>query len=77
MATYVFPAIGDRPVADVTPDDVIEALKPIWFEKPETAKRVLQRMEAVFTMAILRGQREKASPCMGVAQVLVPGIASH
>jgi len=70
MATYVFPVIGDRPVADVTTGEVLEVLTPIWFDKPETAKRVLQRIEAVFKSAILRGHREKASPCVGVAQEL-------
>ena len=67
---YVFPRIGAKPVADVTHADVLAILEPIWFEKPETARRVLQRMEAVFKSAILRGQREKASPCIGVAQEL-------
>jgi integrase len=70
METYVFPKIGGRPVGDVTHADVLELLKPIWYAKPETAKRVLQRIEAVFKSAILRGQREKASPCIGVAQEL-------
>ena len=45
-------------------------LEPIWFDKAETARRVLQRMELVFKSAILRGQREKASPCVGVRQEL-------
>ena len=35
-----------------------EAVMPIWFGKPETAKRVLQRVEAVFKSAILHGSRE-------------------
>src|SRR5262249_12520178 len=70
METYVFPAIGKKPVGDVTHADILNVLEPIWFEKPETAKRVLQRIEAVFKSAILRGQREKASPCIGVAQEL-------
>jgi integrase len=70
MQTYVFPSIGDRPVPDITHADILAILEPIWFEKPETAKRVLQRLEAVFKSAILRGQREKASPCIGIAQEL-------
>jgi integrase len=70
MATYVFPSIGHRPVAAVTASEVLDVLTPIWFDKPETAKRVLQRMEAVFKSAILRGHRETASPCIGVAQEL-------
>jgi integrase len=67
MGAYVYPIIGDIPVSEVTADHVLEVLKPIWFDKPETAKRVLQRIEAVFKSAILRGSREKASPCVGVA----------
>jgi integrase len=70
MEAYVFPRIGDRPVSDITHADILAILEPIWFEKPETAKRVLQRLEAVFKSSILRGQREKASPCIGVAQEL-------
>ena len=70
MEAYVFPFFGDVPVSDVTTDHVLEALMPIWFSKPETAKRVLQRIEAVFKSAILRGSREKASPCVGVADHL-------
>jgi integrase len=70
METYVFPKIGNRPVGDVTHADVLELLKPIWYAKAETARRVLQRMEAVFKSAILRGQREKPSPCIGVSQEL-------
>lgn len=59
MEAYVFPPIGDRPVSDITHADVLAILEPIWFEKPETAKRVLQRLEAVFKSSILRGQRER------------------
>jgi integrase len=70
MDAYVFPFFGDVPVSEVTTANVLDALMPIWFSKPETAKRVLQRVEAVFKSAILRGSREKASPCVGVADHL-------
>jgi integrase len=73
METYVFPRIGNKPVSEVTHADILAILEPIWFDKPETARRVLQRMELVFKSAILRGQREKASPCIGIAQEL--GVA--
>ena len=49
---------------------MIDLLTPIWFDKPETAKRVLQRIETVFKSAIVRGIRERASPCVGVAEEL-------
>jgi integrase len=70
MDAYVFPKIGDRPVGEVTSGEVLAVLEPIWHAKPETAKRVLQRMRAVFDAAILRNWRERASPCVGVAQAL-------
>ena len=70
METYVFPVIGNVPIEDVNPDHIIRVLEPIWYEKDETAKRVLQRMEAVFKSAIRLGKREKASPCIGVAEEL-------
>jgi hypothetical protein len=46
MNAYVLPKIGARPVGDITHADIIDVLKPIWFAKPETARRVLQRMHA-------------------------------
>lgn len=70
MRDYVFPVIGERPVGEIMAADVIEVLKPIWFSKPETATRVLQRMNATFDSAILRGTREKANPCIGVTREL-------
>lgn len=73
MEAYAFPRIGGKAVGEVTHADVLAILEPIWWAKPETAKRVLQRLEAVFKSAILRGNRAKASPCIGVADELGRG----
>jgi integrase len=70
MDTYVLPEIGRKPVADVTPGEIIDLLKPIWRVKPETARRVLQRINAVFVSAVVRQLRAKANPCIGVAKEL-------
>jgi integrase len=70
LAAYVFPSIGKRPVAEVTAAEIIDVLKPIWNKKPETAKRVLQRVRVVFESAIVRGDRLAAAPTTGVATVL-------
>ena len=59
MRDYVLPIIGNRPVAEIAAGEVIDVLKPIWFEKAETAARVLQRIKATFDSAILRGTRER------------------
>ena len=48
ISTYALPKIGAIPVGDVTPDDVLSVLRPVWLDKPETARRVLQRIRFVF-----------------------------
>jgi integrase len=70
MEVYVFPQIGNRPVGEIASGEILALLDPIWYAKPETARRVLQRMRAVFDAAILRNWRERASPCIGVVQAL-------
>src|SRR5205085_4551393 len=52
IEAHAFPVIGDRPVAEITHDEIIAVLQPIWHETPETARRVLQRMEIIFKLAI-------------------------
>jgi integrase len=70
MRDYVFPLIGRRPVAEILAGEILAILQPIWFDKPETASRVLQRLKAVFDSAILRGTRERANPCIGITREL-------
>lgn len=70
MEVYVYPKIGDRPVAEITPADIIDLLQPIWHTKRETATRVLQRMTLAFQSAIVRGDRVHANPCQGVRDEL-------
>lgn len=58
LANHVFPVIGNKPVADVVVADVVGALSPIWLEKPETARRVRQRIEAIIDWAVGEGIRD-------------------
>ena len=39
---------GDRRVDQIETSDVLKVLSPIWLTKPETARRVRQRMRTVF-----------------------------
>jgi integrase len=57
LASYAYPILGELPVAEVTTDHVLAALRPIWTVKPETASRVRGRMEAVLAYAKARGWR--------------------
>lgn len=48
-------ALHKLPIADITRDDVVEVLKPIWTKIPETADRTRQRIAAVIDHAKARG----------------------
>ncbi len=62
LETYAFPFLGDLDVNTIDTDHVLGALKPIWTEKPETASRVRQRIEAVIDYAGAKGQRDEPNP---------------
>lgn len=50
------------PVADVTTEDVMAVLKPIWTTKAETADRLRGRIERVLDAAKVRGLRDGENP---------------
>ena len=73
LATYVYPVMGDSPVADVTTAHVLKTLEPIWRDKPETASRVRGRIETVLDAAKARGYRDGENPARWrghIAQIL-------
>lgn len=70
MKAYVYDKIGDRPVSEITPAEIIGVLQPLWHTKRETATRLLQRMSVAFRSAIVRGDRLHANPCDGVRDEL-------
>jgi len=41
---HAYPVIGDRPIADIGHDEIVDVLEPIWRKTPETARRLLQRL---------------------------------
>ena len=57
LEEFAFPRIGDRTVDDITVDDVFGVLSPIWHKRPTTAKRLRQRIAAVFAVAVAKGHR--------------------
>ena len=57
LETYCFPLIGQRRISEITSADVLAVLTPIWTEKPETARRVRQRIGMVMKWAIAQGWR--------------------
>lgn len=73
LATYVYPLIGELPVAEVGTVHVLQILEPIWKTKAETASRVRGRMETILDAAKARGYREGENPARWrghIAQIL-------
>ncbi|KHF24520.1 integrase [Solemya velum gill symbiont] len=62
LSSYAFPHFGDVPVADVDVTLVLEALRPIWQTKTETATRVRQRIEAILDYATALHYRDTENP---------------
>ncbi len=74
LAKYAYPHIGDTSVADVSTDDVLAILKPIWASKTETASRVRSRIELVLDAAKARKLRTGDNPATwaGHLEALLP-----
>ena len=62
MEAYAFPAFGDESVAHVDAAAVRDALAAIWLTKPETARRLRQRIRTVIDWAVAKGYRDMALP---------------
>lgn len=73
LEAYVFPRIGSKSVAEIETRDVLGVLSPIWRSKPETARRVRQRISTVLDWAKAAGHRTGDNPVQGVAK----GLPSH
>jgi integrase len=66
----VFPVFGDRTVDMIDSADVLKALSPIWTTKPETARRLKQRIKVVFDWAKASGHRSGDNPTEGLTKLL-------
>ena len=66
LVTHAFPVLGSIQVCDVQTADVLKVLSPIWTTKPETARRVHQRLGVIFDWAKAHGHRTGDSPMSGV-----------
>jgi integrase len=58
LDAYAFPAFGDVAVSLVEAPAVRDALAAIWLTKPETARRLRQRIRTVIDWAVAKGYRE-------------------
>lgn len=69
LERYALPLIGTLVVSHVTAADVLRVLEPIWTAKPETARRVKQRIGTVLKWAVAQGWRQD-NPADSITQAL-------
>lgn len=62
IETYALPVLGRLDVAEISREDVLAVLRPIWKTKTETASRLRSRIEIILDYCIRRGYREKENP---------------
>lgn len=62
LEAYAFPSIGDVSVGLVDSAAVRDALAAIWLVKPETARRLRQRIRTVIDWAVAKGYRDSSLP---------------
>ena len=69
LSTYAFGPLGARRVSEIQVQHVLEALLPIWHEKPETARKVRQRISTIMRWAVAQGHRQDdpAGPAINAA----------
>jgi integrase len=70
LKTYAFPKMGDRLVSEIEGPLIRDVLAPIWLAKPETARRVRQRIGAVLDWSYARGFRTTEAPMRSLSKGL-------
>ena len=70
LNAYVLPVIGQRPIRDIRPSEILKVLEPIWDTKTETARRCKQAMQEIFDDAIRLEIRERGNPCHRIEKSL-------
>lgn len=70
LEAYAFPSLGQLRVDEVDAAMIGAALTPIWLSKPETARRVRQRITAVLDWAHGKGLRASEAPTRSIGKLL-------
>ncbi len=70
LEAYAYPDIGDLSVAELDGPAIRDLLARIWLEKPETARRVRQRIGAVLDWAYSKGLRSTEAPMRSIGKGL-------
>lgn len=66
LEAHAFPHIGSFAIGSIERADILRVLEPIWLTKAETAKRVRQRLRAIFDWAKGAGAYVGDNPVEGI-----------
>ena len=70
LEQFVYPTLGGVRVSEITGPMIRNVLAEIWLTKPETARRVRQRVGAVLDWAFANGYRETEAPMRSITKGL-------
>ena len=79
LERHAFPKIGNKPIDTISRTDVLAVLTPIWSTKPETARRVRQRMRTIFRWAMANEliEANPAGEAIDGALPSMPKVKAH
>ena len=79
LERHAMPTLGNMPLDRIDRGDVLRVLTPIWTTRPETARRVRQRMRTVFRWAMAHGFMETnpAGEAIDGALPPMPKVKAH
>lgn len=70
LKSYAFPKMGNLLVSEIEGPLIRDVLAPIWLAKPETARRVRQRIGTVLDWSCAKGYRATEAPMRSVSKGL-------
>jgi integrase len=62
LKDYVYPVVGDLPVAEIDTNHVMQIIAPLWQEKSETGSRTRGRLESILSYATANKWRSGENP---------------
>ena len=79
LERHAIPSLGNTPLDRIDRSDVLRVLTPIWTTRPETARRVRQRMRTVFLWGMAHGYIETnpAGEAIDGALPPMPKVKAH
>ena len=79
LERHAFPKIGAKPIDTIGRADVLKVLAPIWSRRPETARRVRQRMRTIFRWAMANEliEANPAGEAIDGALPSMPKVKAH